>query len=94
MVTTFTGAVWGDRARRRKLLAGVTLLGLATAAIGGGTAAVRSQDGGPVQHCVVRIEPLEPGNSSSRVSQPTCFDTFKDAFRSIGVDPREFDTNQ
>lgn len=93
MIRTFTSVVWGDGTRRRKLFAGIALLGLATATIGGGTAAVVSQDGGPDQHCI--FEALESGSTASRVSEePICFDTIEEAIRSIGGDHREFDANQ
>jgi len=31
------------------------------------------------RHCVVQIEPLQPGQTASKVSEPTCFDNFSDA---------------
>ncbi len=31
------------------------------------------------QHCVVQIEPLQPGQTASKVSEPVCFDNFSDA---------------
>lgn len=35
--------------------------------------------GEPAQHCVVHIEPLQLGQTESRVSEPVCFDTFSEA---------------
>jgi len=31
------------------------------------------------KHCVVQIEPLQPGQTASKVSEPVCFDNFSDA---------------
>jgi hypothetical protein len=31
------------------------------------------------RHCVVQIEPLQPGQTASKASEPTCFDNFSDA---------------
>ncbi len=33
----------------------------------------------PRQHCVVQIEPLQPGQTASKASEPVCFDNFSDA---------------
>jgi hypothetical protein len=30
-------------------------------------------------HCVVKIEPLKPGEKSSEMSEPVCFDSFSGA---------------
>jgi hypothetical protein len=31
------------------------------------------------KHCVVQIEPFQPGQTASKVSEPACFDNFSDA---------------
>ncbi|MBC7228500.1 MAG: hypothetical protein H5T61_14915 [Thermoflexales bacterium] len=33
----------------------------------------------PDQHCVIQIEPLQPGQTESKTSEPVCFDTFSKA---------------
>lgn len=44
----------------------------------------------PEKHCVVQIEPLQPGQEASVMSEPVCFDSSEAAMQFIGANPDDF----
>jgi hypothetical protein len=77
---------------RRKVLAAAAVMALAVGIMGGAGAGVRAAaSDNATEHCVVQIEPLQPGQSASKVSAPVCFDTFEEALESIGAEPGDFE---
>lgn len=55
-------------------------IGLATGTVPHVAAQELSTD---FQHCIVRLEPIRPGEQSSKVSEPICFDNSPDAIALI-----------
>jgi hypothetical protein len=70
------------------------ILVLSGAIAAGTLARVGSQDKEATKHCVAFIEPLRPGETASKVSEATCFDTLEESLRSIGADPADFEVTQ
>ena len=75
---------FGSRRPRRRLvttLVGVGFLSLAFASSGGSTtpASAHVRPAASGHHCIVQISPVLPGQTSSRMSAPRCFATFRQA---------------